>query len=71
MAYRKTVIVYHTTPKEAFKNLYQFCVVKGLKYSTWSQRKLPVLYKNEKVEKIKVDEFFDAIEIDGKLIKVQ
>lgn len=71
MANRKTVIIYHTNPKQAFKNLYQFCKINNLRYSTWIQRKMPVLYKDEKVEKIKVDKFYDSVEIDGQLIKVQ
>ena len=71
MVYRKTVIVYHTTPKQAFKNLFQFCQINNLRYSTWIQKKMPVLYKGEKVEKIKVDRFYEAVEINGELIKIQ
>lgn len=49
---RQTVIIYKSEVPECFGNLKLFCDSKGLKYNTYSRRKLPFEFDGYEVHRV-------------------
>lgn len=49
---RNTVIIYASNPPECYGNLKLFCDLKGIKYNTYSRKKLPFEYEGSKVYRV-------------------